>query len=104
MSLASHRDSLSLYADNSDKFNNSQSEDIQDLAPDNEVQHVFETQSDISPEYMGFMKKFLSFFRPTRFLRKLKSCWEETGQDLQLNWRSGSLPERAFLCPNQGGP
>ena len=34
-SLVSHRDSLSLYADNSDEFNNSQSEDVQDLAPDN---------------------------------------------------------------------
>ena len=42
--------------------------------------------------------------RPTCFLRKLKSCWEETGQDLQLNWRSGRIPERAFLCLNQGGP
>ena len=52
-SPASHHDSLSLYADNSDEFNNSQSEDVQ--APDNEVQHVSETQSDISPEHIGFM-------------------------------------------------
>ena len=62
-SPASHRDSLSLYADNSDKFNNSQSEDVQDLAPDNEVQHVSETQSDISPEYMGFMNLVEEVFK-----------------------------------------
>ena len=48
-SPVSHRDSLSLYVDNSDEFNNSQSEDVQDLAPDNEVQHVSEAQNDVSP-------------------------------------------------------
>ena len=53
-SPASHRDHLSLYADNSDEFN-LQAEDVQDLAPDDEVQHVSETQSDISSEYMGFI-------------------------------------------------
>ena len=107
VSPVSHRDSLSLYADNSDGFNNSQSEDVQDLAPDNEVQHVSEAQSDVSPEYMGFMnlvKKFLNFFRPTRFQRKLKSCWVETGQDLQLNWRSGSLPKKSIFLPQSRRP
>ena len=59
----SHRDSLSLYADNSAKFNNSQSEDVQDLAPDNEVQHVSEAQSDVSPEYMGFMNLVEEVFK-----------------------------------------
>ena len=106
-SPVSVRDVLSLYADNSDEFNNSQSEDVQNLGPDNQVQHVSETQSDISPEYMGFMnlvEDVLNFFRLTRFPRKLRSCWEETGQDLQLNWKSESLPERAFPCPNQGDP
>ena len=53
-SLASHRDSLSLYADNSDKFNNSQSEDGQDLAPDN-TDHVSESQGEGSLEYMQFV-------------------------------------------------
>ena len=61
-SPASHQDHLSLYADNSDEFN-SQSEDVQDLAPDNEVQHVSETQSDISPEYMGFMNLVEEVFK-----------------------------------------
>ena len=93
-SPASHRDHLSLYADNDDEFN-SQSEDVQDLAPDNEVQHVSETQSDISPEDMGFLNLVEEVFKLLCFLRNLKSCWEETGQDLQLNWRSGRLPERA---------
>ena len=53
-SPASHRDSLSLYADNSDEFNNSQSEDGQDLAPDN-TDHVSESQGEGSPEYMQFV-------------------------------------------------
>ena len=47
-SPVSNRHGISLYEDISDEFNNSQSEDVQDLAPDNEVQHV-------SPDYMGFM-------------------------------------------------
>ena len=62
-SPVSHPDSLSLYADNSDEFNNSQSEDVQDLAPDNEVQHVSEAQSDVSPEYMGFMNRVEEVFK-----------------------------------------
>ena len=53
-SPASHRDHLSLFADNDDKFY-SQSEDNQDLAPDTEIQHVSETQSEISTDDMGFM-------------------------------------------------
>ena len=52
-SPASHRDHLSLFADNDDKFC-SQSEDNQDLAPDTEIQHVSETQSEISTDDMGF--------------------------------------------------
>ena len=44
-------------------FNNSQSKDVQDLAPDNEVQHVSEAQSDVSPEYMGFMNLVEEVFK-----------------------------------------
>ena len=57
VSPASHQDHLSLYADNSDEFNS------QDLAPDNEDQYVSETQSDISPEYMGFMNLVEEVFK-----------------------------------------
>ena len=53
-SPASHRDSLSLYADNSDKLNNSQPEDGHDLAPDN-ADHVSESRSEVSPEDMQFV-------------------------------------------------
>ena len=53
-SLASHRDHLSLFADNDDDFY-LQSEDNQDLAPDTEIQHVSETQSEISTDDMGFL-------------------------------------------------
>ena len=66
----SHRDSLRLYADNSDEFNNMQSEAVQDLAPDNEIQHVSEAQSDISPEYMGFMNLVEEVFPANTFPKK----------------------------------
>ena len=53
-SPASHRDHLSLFTDNDDKFN-LQSEDNQDLAPDTEIQNVFEIQSDVSTDDMRFL-------------------------------------------------
>ena len=53
-SPASHRDHLSLYADNDNEFY-LQSEDNQDLAPDTEIQHVSKTQSEISTDDMGIM-------------------------------------------------
>ena len=61
MSPASHLDHLSLFADNDDDFY-SQSEDNQDLAPDTEIQHVSETQSEISTDDMGFLN-FVEVFR-----------------------------------------
>ena len=61
-SLASHRDRLSLLADNDDEFY-SQSEDNQDLAPDTEIQHVSETQSEISTDDMGFLILVEEVFR-----------------------------------------
>ena len=98
-SPASHRNHLSLFADNDDEFY-SQFEDNQDLAPDTEIQHVSETQSEISTDDMGFVnlaeEVFLGFFGPTCSLGKLKSFWEGTGQDLPLSWRSGRLPKEHF--------
>ena len=61
-SPASHRDHLSLFADNDDDFY-SQSEDNQDLAPDTEIQHVSETQSEISTDDMGFLNFVEEDFR-----------------------------------------
>ena len=52
-SPVSHRDHLSLYADNDDKFY-SHSEDNQDLAPDTEIQNVSKIQSDVSTDDMRF--------------------------------------------------
>ena len=78
-SPASHRDHLSLFADNDDDFY-SQSEDNQDLAPDTEIQHVSETQSEISTDDMGFLnfvEEVLGFFWPTCSLGKLKSFGRE---------------------------
>ena len=89
---------ICLFADNDDEFF-SQSEDNQDLIPDTEIQHVSETQSEISTDDMGFLnlvEEVLSFFRPTCSLGKLKSFWEGTGQDLPLSWRSGRLPKEHF--------
>ena len=64
-SPASHRDHLSLFADNDDEFY-SQSEDNQDLAPDTEIQHVSETQSEISTDDMGFLILVEEVFRPRK--------------------------------------
>ena len=62
VSPASHRDHLSLFADNDDDFY-SQSEDNQDLVPDTEIQHVSETQSEISTDDMGFLNFVEEVFR-----------------------------------------
>ena len=61
-SPASHRDHLSLYADNDDKFN-SHSEDNQDLAPDTEMQNVSEAQSEVSTDDMGFQNLVEEVFK-----------------------------------------
>ena len=82
---ASHRDILSLCASNDDEFNNSPSEDDQDLAPDPEMTNVSKTHSEASS---GKQMSFL----------------EGTGQDLQLIWRYRRSPKRASPCPNQGDP
>ena len=105
-SPASHRDHLSLYADNDEEFN-SQSEDNLDLVPDTETQHVSETQSEISTNDMGFVNLVEEVFKllpADMFPKKTESFWEGTGQDLPLNWRSGRLLKRAFLYHNQGAP
>ena len=51
-SPASHRDSLC--ASNDDEFNNSPSEDNQDSVPDNEIQDVSETHSEVSADDIKF--------------------------------------------------
>ena len=53
-SPASHRDFLSLCADNDDEFNNLPSEDDQDLAPDSEMPNVSETHSKASTDDIKF--------------------------------------------------
>ena len=60
-SPASHRDHLSLFADSNDEFN-SHSEDAQDLAPDN-TDPVPETQSELSPENIGFVNLVEEVFK-----------------------------------------
>ena len=62
MSPASHRDYLSLLADNDNEFY-LQSEDNQDLAPDTEIQHVSETQSEISTDDKGFLNLVEKVFK-----------------------------------------
>ena len=53
-SPASHRDFLSLCASNDDEFNNWPSEDNQDAVPDNEIQDVSETHSEVSTDDIKF--------------------------------------------------
>ena len=61
-SPASHRDHLSLFADNDDEFN-SQSEDNQALAPDAETQDFSEIQSEVSTDDMGFQNLVEEVFK-----------------------------------------
>ena len=51
---ASHRDILSLCGSNDDEFNNSPSEDDQDLAPDPEMTNVSDTHSEAASEDIQF--------------------------------------------------
>ena len=51
---APHRDILSLCASNDDEFNNSHSEDDQDLAPDPELAYVSDTHSEAASEDIQF--------------------------------------------------
>ena len=51
---ASHRDILSLCASNDDEFNNSHSEDDQDLAPDPELTNVSDPHSEAASEDIQF--------------------------------------------------
>ena len=60
-SPVSHRDQLSLYADSNDELN-SHSEDAQDSVPDN-TDPVPETQSEISPEDIGFVNMVEEVFK-----------------------------------------
>ena len=53
-SPASHRDLLSLCASYNDEFNNSPSEDDQDLAPDPEMTNISETHSEASSDDIKF--------------------------------------------------
>ena len=76
-SPASHRDHLSLYADNDDEFY-SQSEDNQDLAPDTETQLVSETQSEISTDDMGFenlVEEVFKLLPADMFPKKTEEFW-----------------------------
>ena len=74
-SPVSHRDHLSLYADNDDEFN-SHSEDNQDLAPDTEIQNVSEIQSDVSTNDMRFqnlVEEVLKLLPADMFPKKTQS-------------------------------
>ena len=71
-SPASHRDHLSLYADNDDEFN-SHSEDNQDLAPDTEMQNVSEAPSEVSTDEIKFqnlVEEVLNLLRADMFPKK----------------------------------
>ena len=76
-SPASHRDHLSLFADNDDKFN-SQSEDNQVLALDAEIQDVSEIQSEVSTDDMGFQNLVEEVFKlhpADMFPKKTEEFW-----------------------------
>ena len=62
-SPASHRDFLSLCANNDDEFNNSPSEDNLDAVPDNDLQDVSETHSEVSTDDIKFQTIFEEVFK-----------------------------------------
>ena len=105
-SPASQRDHLSLYADNVDEFN-SQSEDNHDLVPDTEIQHVSETQSEISTDDMGFLNFVEEVFKllPADMFPRITEEFLEGNRprsSIELEIRKAT--NRAFLCLNQGAP
>ena len=104
MSPASHRDYLSLFADNDDEFY-SQSEDNQDLAPDTEIQHVSETQSEISTDDMGFLNLVEEVFKllpADMFPRKTEELLGGNRPRSSIELEIRKATKRAFLCLNQG--
>ena len=70
---APHRDILSLCASNDDEFNNSHSEDDQDLAPDPELANVSDTHSEAASEDIQFrmlIEEVLKLLPANMFPRK----------------------------------
>ena len=105
VSPASHRDHLSLFADSNDKFN-SHSEDAQDLASDN-ADPVPETQSELSPEDIGFVNLVEEVFKllpADMFPRKTEELLggNRPRSSIELEVRKATK-KRAVLCRNQGG-
>ena len=105
-SPASHRDHLSLFADNDDEFN-SQSEDNQVLAPVTEIQNVSEIQSDVSTDDMRFqnlVEEVLKLLPADIFPKKTEEFLGGNRPRSSIELEMQILPKRAFLCPNQGAP
>ena len=103
-SPVSHRDSLSLYADNSDEFNNSQSEDVQDLAPDNEVQHVSEAQSDISQEYMNLVEEVFRLLPADMFPKKTEELLGGIRLRSSIELEMGKSTRKSISLPQSRRP
>ena len=104
VSPASHRDYLSLFADNDDEFY-SQSEDNQDLIPDTEIQHVSETQSEISTDDMGFLNLVEEVFKllsADMFPRKTEEFLGGNRPRSSIELEIRKATKRAFFCLNQG--
>ena len=105
-SPVSHRDHLSLFANNDDEFC-SQSEDNQVLAPDTKIQHVSETQSEISTDDMGFLnlvEEVFKLFPADMFPRKLEEFLGGNRPRSSIELEIRKATKRAFLCLNQGTP
>ena len=103
-SPASHRDQLSLYADSNDELN-SHSENAQDSVPDN-TDPVPETQSEISPEDIGFVNlvEVFKLLPADMFPRKTNELLGGNRPRSSIELEARKATKRAVLCLNQGGP
>ena len=100
-SPASHRDLLSLCASN-DEFNNSPSEYNQDSGPENEIQEVSETHSEVSTDDIIFQTVVEGVFKllPANMFPQKTEESSGGNRSLQSNWRCRRSPRRVLLCPN----
>ena len=105
-SPASHRDHLSLFADNDDEFN-SHSEDNQDLAPDTEMQNVSEIQSDVSTDDMKFQNLVEEVFKllpANMFPRKAEEFFVGNRPRSSIELEMQKVTKKSISLPQSRGP
>ena len=106
VSQVSHRDHISLHADNDDEFN-SHSEDNQDSAPDVETQDVSETQSNISTEDMRFhnlVEEVFNFLPADMFPKKTEQVLGGNRPRSSIEMEMRKATKKSISLPQSRGP